>query len=732
MSVKICPFCRTEIKADDETITCKLCDTVHHLNCWNENHGCTTFGCTGNKDENESLTGTVCNSCGTKLEDDQMFCHKCGNKRDVIATANSSINSMINTYNVQIENKKTRKKFHKIIVVSMISLAVISIPVILFMTKENFNICFHSEWIEADCTSQKHCAQCGKSIGSLSEHKWIAATCTASQVCEICGKEEGEPIEHTTTKGKCQGCGEYILNDVFLPDFDDYKACAKNDKIPSYYKEIENSISSDNQVYYSVKYKAFEDKQIENCNGSYNWNTKLLYTGNMLGGAQGILFSYYYEIHPQENKDIDLLYTAVIQSYTVKHGQCTKEMNVSIWKDNAIECNIYVEKGNDVVEIRIENPKFVNMMADADDYAQVMEYLGVDIYADKELLGDGYVNTQRDPLSLRKEPDSNSELLTLIPRKTKVTVYFDSNEGWYYTTYNGKNGYVNSNYITFNENDLKEEKKEDKVEEKYDYIGIAYVDVAGSTLNLREKPNTDCTILASIPDATQLVVYKTNTNGWYYTSFKGKTGYVSADYINFSTNKPNDSYNFYTVKTSSIYKKGMISTYGNTIASYTTNYVVNNGAFEKMYSELSNGISVVAKSQCSNYGITWYELWDANTNIYYGWVDSSYIDFSILTSSNELQYHSVEFKEAEPMYVILCGASMSESEANDLKNSVNANGFSSLVLVSSDWTNLNSETWYITTAGTYSDESEANSMLRIVQKVYPDAYVKYTGDYKMQ
>jgi len=96
----------------------------------------------------------------------------------------------------------------------------------------------------------------------------------------------------------------------------------------------------------------------------------------------------------------------------------------------------------------------------------------------------------------------------------------------------------------------------------------------------------------------------------------------------------------------------------------------------------------------------------------------------------EPEYHSIWFPGAGPMYVILCGASKSESEAFDFSQSVRENGFSSIVLTSSDWTNLNSETWYCTTAGTYSDESEAYRMLNIVHKVYPDAYVKYTGEYK--
>ena len=58
-----------------------------------------------------------------------------------------------------------------------------------------------------------------------------------------------------------------------------------------------------------------------------------------------------------------------------------------------------------------------------------------------------------------------------------------------------------------------------------------YVDVNSSTLNLRSQPNTSSTILASIPDRTQLDIYACDTKGWYKTVYNGSFGYVSADYI---------------------------------------------------------------------------------------------------------------------------------------------------------------------------------------------------------
>lgn len=42
----ICPYCREDLDAEKEQIvTCKICHTVHHLSCLNENKQCTTWGC---------------------------------------------------------------------------------------------------------------------------------------------------------------------------------------------------------------------------------------------------------------------------------------------------------------------------------------------------------------------------------------------------------------------------------------------------------------------------------------------------------------------------------------------------------------------------------------------------------------------------------------------------------------------------------------------------------------
>ncbi|HHV16063.1 MAG TPA: DnaJ domain-containing protein [Gelria sp.] len=44
---KTCPYCQTPIKPGEQVVFCSACSIPHHLECWNEGRGCTTFGCNG-------------------------------------------------------------------------------------------------------------------------------------------------------------------------------------------------------------------------------------------------------------------------------------------------------------------------------------------------------------------------------------------------------------------------------------------------------------------------------------------------------------------------------------------------------------------------------------------------------------------------------------------------------------------------------------------------------------
>ncbi len=73
-----------------------------------------------------------------------------------------------------------------------------------------------------------------------------------------------------------------------------------------------------------------------------------------------------------------------------------------------------------------------------------------------------------------------------------------------------------------------------------DYFGIPFisatepiygtVQTAGSRLNLRDYPALNGTVLTQIPDGTQLIL-NGETDGWFVTTYNGRTGYVSGEYL---------------------------------------------------------------------------------------------------------------------------------------------------------------------------------------------------------
>lgn len=59
--------------------------------------------------------------------------------------------------------------------------------------------------------------------------------------------------------------------------------------------------------------------------------------------------------------------------------------------------------------------------------------------------------------------------------------------------------------------------------------------VTGDELRLREQPGTDANVLDTLAAGTKVVVLEDAADGWYKISWQGKTGYVSANYLEVST-----------------------------------------------------------------------------------------------------------------------------------------------------------------------------------------------------
>lgn len=97
---KTCPYCRTELKADDEIVICSACEMPHHKECWIENQGCTTFGCLGTIQSIGSNSAplpnpgmTYCTQCGQKNLRTAVFCRRCGR---LLGTSHQNVRQAMN------------------------------------------------------------------------------------------------------------------------------------------------------------------------------------------------------------------------------------------------------------------------------------------------------------------------------------------------------------------------------------------------------------------------------------------------------------------------------------------------------------------------------------------------------------------------------------------------------------------------------------------------------------
>ena len=110
----------------------------------------------------------------------------------------------------------------------------------------------------------------------------------------------------------------------------------------------------------------------------------------------------------------------------------------------------------------------------------------------------------------------------------------------------------------------------------------------------------------------------------------------------------------------------------------------------------------------------------------------SSLTFFRITEENPSQWfagESIENSNKIPFYGIWCLGTKDENEAWSFANDLHSQGYPANVYLTTDWSNLNAEPWYVVSAGEYNSEKEAYSSLGWVQKVCGDAYVKWTGEF---
>ena len=116
-------------------------------------------------------------------------------------------------------------------------------------------------------------------------------------------------------------------------------------------------------------------------------------------------------------------------------------------------------------------------------------------------------------LNVRSGAGTSYQVIGTLSKGTKVEVISESN-GWSKINYNGKTGYVSSQYLS-------NSASTSSTTTKY---------VTATTLNVRSGAGTSYQVIGSLSKGTKVEVIS-ESNGWSKINYNGKTGYVSSQYL---------------------------------------------------------------------------------------------------------------------------------------------------------------------------------------------------------
>ncbi|HHD2752993.1 TPA: SH3 domain-containing protein [Clostridium perfringens] len=128
-------------------------------------------------------------------------------------------------------------------------------------------------------------------------------------------------------------------------------------------------------------------------------------------------------------------------------------------------------------------------------------------------------------LNMRSGPGSNYNVIGTLRNNDKVEIIKEVN-GWYEIKFNGKSGYVSSQYVNIVEEGSNEE---NPVEPPVSGNKQGIVKV-NSTLNMRSGPGSNYGVIGTLHNNDKVEIIR-EVSGWYEIKFNGKSGYVSSQYV---------------------------------------------------------------------------------------------------------------------------------------------------------------------------------------------------------
>ena len=131
---------------------------------------------------------------------------------------------------------------------------------------------------------------------------------------------------------------------------------------------------------------------------------------------------------------------------------------------------------------------------------------------------EGAATVTASALNLRSEPNTSSSILATVSQGAVVLVTDDSVTGWYKVWYQGTEGYMSSEYLSFSES-------------ADSTFGTGTI--TGSEVRVRSGPGTNYDILGEENSGKTLSVIGVS-NDWYKVNYNDSVGYVKSTYMSLS------------------------------------------------------------------------------------------------------------------------------------------------------------------------------------------------------
>ena len=126
--------------------------------------------------------------------------------------------------------------------------------------------------------------------------------------------------------------------------------------------------------------------------------------------------------------------------------------------------------------------------------------------------------TSGSSLRLRAEASTDSAIVTQLDKSVAVAI-LGRQEGWYYVSYDGNNGYLSADYVI----------------EDQDGVFTADGRVNGDGVNVRAEASADAESLATVNTGSAVTV-NGFADGWYAVTCQyGTTGYIRSDFVDLTS-----------------------------------------------------------------------------------------------------------------------------------------------------------------------------------------------------